>query len=170
MKLSAYGTAVVMNGTVIAQLRNISGPALTVDMTDVTTHDGDGWEEQIPTLLRTGPITADLIYDPAHASHVALLEELVDKEKQAFELRLPDPGKTKWSFSAYVTGFTPSMPVEGALTASVSLKIDGKPTLSGNWTAGKGDPVTQAKTTKTTTDVEPVVTIENTEKGELKND
>ena len=34
-----------------------------------------------------------------------------------------------WLFSAHVTGFEPSAPVDGALTASVSLKITGKPII-----------------------------------------
>lgn len=136
-KYASYGTTLNRGTgagkTEIAQVRNISGPGITLDMVDVTEHDGEGWEEQIATLLRSGPITADILWDPAEATHKnvagGLVHDLVNKTKSAWSIGLPTTPATEISFEGYVTGFTPSMPVEGALTASVTIKATGKVTL-----------------------------------------
>ncbi|KKL69977.1 hypothetical protein LCGC14_2109540, partial [marine sediment metagenome] len=47
-----------------------------------------------------------------------------------FQLIFPDSGTTTWSFAALVTGFEPSAPVDGPLTASVSMLISGKPAIA----------------------------------------
>jgi hypothetical protein len=44
-------------------------------------------------------------------------------------LRFPDIAATEWTFSGYVTKFEPGAPFEGKLTASVSIKLTGVPTL-----------------------------------------
>ena len=134
MKISAYGTTLVMNGDDIAQVTNISGPSFGLDTVDVTTHDqANAWEQHIATLLRSGTVTVDIVYDPDLASHVSTLGAMVDRDKESFELNFPDPAQSQYVFDAFVTGFTPSAPVDGALTASVTLKLTGEPTLVSNW-------------------------------------
>ena len=117
---------------VIANVSSIGGPGLALDTEDVTTHDStSGWEEVVGTILRTGEISLEIVYDPAAATANATTG-LVYLEKERiyafFVLTFPDT--TAWSFRGYVTGFEPSMPVDGALTASVSIKISGVPTLA----------------------------------------
>lgn len=134
MKISAYGTTLVMNGDDIAQVTNISGPSFGLDTVDVTTHDqANAWEQHIATLLRSGTVTVDIVYDPDLSSHADTLGAMVGKDAESFELNFPDPAKSQYLFDAFVTGFTPSAPVDGALTASVTLKITGEPTLVSNW-------------------------------------
>jgi predicted secreted protein len=116
----------------VAYIQSMSGPGLTLDTEDVTTHDSAGaWEEVVATILRTGELSADIVYDPANATHDAStgLPALM-------EARLPVgfsmvfPGAVTWSFAAYVTGFEPSAPHDGALTAAVNLKLTGAPILA----------------------------------------
>lgn len=132
-KYSAYGVALIHGITEIAQIRSMSGPSLTLDTVDVTSHDGDGWEEHLPTILRSGTVTFELLFDPDDASHAGLLTEMIGREAEAFEVWFPDDAFTAWGFFAYVTGFSPSAPVEDALTGSVTLKLTGEPTLTGNY-------------------------------------
>jgi predicted secreted protein len=138
-KQSAFGTELHMGDgagtevfTEIAHVTKMGGPGLGVDTEDVTTHDStSAWEEVVATILRTGEMTLDIIYDPNDGTHDAtdgLVSKLDSKTKANFELIFPDA--TEWSFSAYVTGFEPDEPHDGALTASVSLKITGQPTLA----------------------------------------
>lgn len=125
-KYAAYGCSIADGTGVIAQVRNITGPGLSLDTVDVTEHDGDGWEEVVPTILRSGTVTLDIVYDPDNASHIRLLAALTNKTKGSWTLTFPDaaPAKT-WSFSGYVTGFSPTEPVEDSLTASVTIKPTG---------------------------------------------
>ena len=116
----------------IAAITNIGGPGLALDTEDVTTHDqATAWEEVVGTILRSGEVTLDIVYDPATGSHDAttgLVYRLNGKIKSYFSLVFSD--STAWTFNGYVTGFEPAEPVDGALTASATIKIDGQPTLA----------------------------------------
>lgn len=115
----------------VAYISNISGPGLSADTEDVTTHDSTGaWEEHVVTILRTGEVSLDIVYDPAESTHDAstgLLALLETRLPVGFEIVFPNT--TAWAFAAFVTGFEPSMPHDGALTAAVKLKITGAPIL-----------------------------------------
>jgi len=116
----------------VAQVTNISGPGLAVDTEDVTTHDqATAFEEVVATIIRSGEVSLDIVYDPAGATHDAgtgLVYRMEDKIYSFFKLIFPDT--TEWEFSGYVTGFEPSDPVGGALTAAVKAKITGQPLLA----------------------------------------
>lgn len=133
-KYDAYGTALKLDGTAFAQVTNISGPGLSLDTEDVTAHDSSGaWEEVVGTILRSGEITLDIVYDPVTATHKnaagGLLYLLEQRTSDEFTLVFSDAGSTTWTFDAFVTGFEPDAPVDGALTASVTLKLTGDITL-----------------------------------------
>lgn len=142
-KIAAFGTMLKMGAgdtvpgpetfTNIAHVTNIGGPSLALDTEDVTTHDStNAWEQVVPTILRTGEISLDIEYEPANDTQDAtagLLKKLKDKVLANFQMIFPDTGATEWDFTAYCTSFEPSAPHDGALTATVKLKIDGAPTL-----------------------------------------
>jgi len=133
-KFAGYGVALKKGGVAYAQVTNLSGPGLSLDTEDVTSHDSTAaWEEVVGTILRSGEITLDIVYDPAHATHKnlagGLLYDLEQRTIIALTLEWPDTATTTWSFNALVTGFEPTAPVEGALTASVTIKLSGQPTL-----------------------------------------
>jgi predicted secreted protein len=130
-KYSAFGTVLEMDSDPIANIRGISGPSLSLDTEDVTTHDqATAWEEVVGTILRSGEVTLDIVYDPGDDTHLALLTEYEIKSEAFYGLKFPDADVTTWSFSALVTGFEPDAPVDGALTASVTLKITGEVSLN----------------------------------------
>lgn len=135
-KYSSFGTALTKGsypGTEVAQVTNISGLNVSLDTTDVTEHDGTGWEEHVATILRSGTVTIDIVYDPNDATHKnasgGLIYDLVNRVLGTWNIVFPTTPVAYASFSAYVTGFTPSAPVDGALTASVTLKPTGAVTL-----------------------------------------
>jgi len=138
-KYDAYGTELYRGtsgaGTAIAQVKSISGPSLSADTEDVTSHDSvNAWEEVVVTILRSGEVTLDIVYDPADATHKdaanGLLNDLQGRASTTYTLVFPDAASTEWSFSAYVTAFEPDAPVDGALTASVTLKATGDMTIA----------------------------------------
>jgi predicted secreted protein len=133
-KYAAFGTLLKRGATTIAQVANISGPGLSLDTEDVTSHDSTGaWEEHVATILRSGEVSLELVYDPNAATHKnssgGLLYDMTSRTATTFSIVFPSTATVTWSFSAFVTSFEPSMDVDGALTASVTLKITGQPTL-----------------------------------------
>jgi hypothetical protein len=115
----------------IVYIKSIGGPGLSIDTEDVTTHDSeDAWEEVVATILRTGEISLDLVYDPNAATHSAaagLLDYYENAKLGYFDCELL--ATYHWLFPAYVTKFEPTTPVGGSLTASATLKITGKPII-----------------------------------------
>lgn len=134
-KYSAFGTELWMDGVNVAHVRSINGFSLSLDTIDVTTHDNsNAWEEIIPSILRTGEMTLELLYDPNNTQHAQFLSEYVGRTFEDFQLRFPDSAYTMFTFNAYVAGFEPSAPVDGELSASVTLKVTGTPVLNDNYT------------------------------------
>ena len=135
-KYDAFGCVLERGVVPYAQVTNISGPGLSLDTEDVTSHDSTGgWEEVVGTILRSGEVTMEIVYDPVGATHKnagdGLLADLVSRTLVSgeFHLIFSDAGVTEWDFDAFVVGFEPSMPVDGALTATVRFKLSGAPTL-----------------------------------------
>lgn len=134
-KYSAFGTQLKRGATTIAQVKSIGGMGLAVDTEDVTTHDSTGgWEEVVPTILRSGEVSVEIAYDPNAATHKnaagGLIADLISKTANAYSLVFPSTPAVTWTFNAFVTGFEPTAPVDGALTAAVKLKVTGQPTLA----------------------------------------
>jgi hypothetical protein len=123
--------------TEIANATAPVGPALSLDTEDTTTHDStDGFEECVPTILRTGEMKLDINYDPDNATHdgsTGILYRHVNKLLGAYQLRFPDAGNTMFSFDAYVSSFEPSEPVDGKISAAVAFKVTGVPVLTDSY-------------------------------------
>lgn len=136
-KYDAYGTELYKGtgtGTAYVQVISISGPDITLDVSDVTTMDSmSAWEEVVATILRSGTIDMEIVYDPADATHKnagdGLLADLIARTAIPITLIFSDAATTEWTGSAFVVGFTPSAAHDGPLTASVSFKPTGVFTL-----------------------------------------
>jgi predicted secreted protein len=137
-KVAAYGAQLFRGtsggGTAYAQMVSLSGPTLSADTIDVTTHAStNAWEEVVVGILRSGEMGMDIVYDPANATHKnagnGLLADFLGRASTTFTIVFPDVGNTEWTFAAYVTGFDPSMPHDDALTAAVTFKLTGDITL-----------------------------------------
>ena len=132
-KYAAYGTLLKRSGTTIANVANISGPGLAADTEDVTSMESTGaWEEHVVTLLRSGEVTVDLVFDPLAATHKyasgGMVYDLASRTAVTYSIVFP--GAVTWSFSCFVTGWEPNAPVDGALTVAAKLKLTGAPTLA----------------------------------------
>jgi len=137
--ISSFGTLLLRgdgadpeNFTPIAEVQDIKPPSLGADTEEVT-HQGstDGWKEYIVTLLDAGEVSFDINFIPTEATHNAsagLMADFAARTKRNWKVVFPDG--TEWQFAAYVTAFEADAPVNGKLSASVTLKITGKPTLA----------------------------------------
>lgn len=133
-KYGAFGTLFKRGATTVVYVTNISGPGLSLDTEDVTSHDSTGaWEEVVATILRSGEVTLDIIYDPNAATHKnaagGILADLVGRASTTYSIVFSSTAAVTWEFTAFCVGFEPGAPHDGALTASVTYKITGQPTL-----------------------------------------
>lgn len=117
--------------TAIAEVRSLTGPSSVMSPIDVTNHQStSGWREFVAGLLDGGQVTMELNYLPANATHKAtsasgFLDRFENKNIINFQLVFSDAASTTWTFTGYFDGMTPTAPIDGALTASVSVKITG---------------------------------------------
>lgn len=116
----------------VAQVRDVSGPSLSQDATQVTHRDGNKWREYVGGLKDGGEVSFDVIYDPDLATHGAAAAPgfvylLMQGTLADWQMVFPDPTNTTCTFFALVTGFEPGAPMGDALTGDVTLKISGAP-------------------------------------------
>lgn len=139
--ISAFGTLLQIGDggspetfTTIAEVQDISGPSFSLDTAEVTSHGSTGgWKEYIGTLLDGGEVSFDINFLPTETTHgyaSGLLKDMVNKTVRNFQIVFPDAASTTWTFAALITGFETSEPVGDQLSASVTLKITGQPTLA----------------------------------------
>lgn len=139
--ISAFGTELRIGDgaepevfTAVVGVTSIGGPGFSMDTIDGTAHDSPGAvEEVIPSIIRTGELSVDINYDPSEATHDAatgLLSTLFSRTIGNYQLVFPTSPETVWDFAAYVTGFEPTAAYDDKLSATVTLRISGAPTLT----------------------------------------
>lgn len=141
--LSSFGTLIKMGDgaspevfTTIAEVRDISGPSWALGTEEVTNHDSAGWREYIPTLLEAGEVSFDINFKGDATQGFAagsVYAAMTGKVKKNFTITLPSGvGATNdvLSFAGYVTGFELAAPVEGVLSASLTIMITGATTAA----------------------------------------
>ena len=136
-KFDAYGTELyrgTSSGDAYGQVISITGPGLSADVIDVTSHDStNAWEESVVGILRSGEVTMEIVWDPADAFYknagTGLLADFIARASITLTLVFSDTATTEWTFSAFVTGFEPSAPHDDKLGASVTFKPTGDITL-----------------------------------------
>lgn len=135
--VNAFGTTISKDGVEVAEVTNIGGPGLARDTLEATHHKSPNmWREFIKGLKDGGEVSMDLNFMPFNSTHNASLANglLADFSNDTtisnFVLTFPDSGATQWSFPGIVTGFEPSQPFDDKLTASVTIKVSGQPTLA----------------------------------------
>ncbi len=115
--------------TAIANVTNISGPGLARETIDVTAHDSpDAYMEFIGGLKDGGEVSVDVNYDPA--DHDVLIADFDDTAPRNYKIVFPDAGASTWTFAGIMTGFEPDAPYDDKLSASLTFKVSGKPTIS----------------------------------------
>lgn len=115
--------------TDIANVTSVGGPGLSRETLDVTTHSSpEGWMEFVGGLKDGGEVSLDINYAPA--SHNALIADFADASPRNYKLVFPSSPTSTWSFKAVMAGFEPDAPHDDKLTAAVTLKVSGKPTIT----------------------------------------
>lgn len=115
--------------TAIAESTNISGPGLSRETIDTTSHQSPGqWMEFLGGLKDGGEVSIDINYDPAE--HDTLVADFDATAPINYQLAWPTTPETVWGFPAILTGFEPEGPYDDKLAASLTFKVTGPPVLT----------------------------------------
>ncbi len=122
--------------TAVGAISDINGPNKKADVIDTSNHNTTtGYKTKLASLKDGGEITFDVFWDPTDATHNqtsggldALFESQSIDNWQITEGTLSPVNK--WSFQAFVSGLGTKYAVAGAMKASVTLTVTGKPTHS----------------------------------------
>lgn len=114
----------------IGKVTSLSGPEIERETYDVTSHDSvDGWREFIGGLKDAGEVSAEINYDPR--VHDDLIADFEDTEPRSYKMVFPaQAGAGSWTFKAVLTGFSQEAPVDDKLSAELTWKVSGKPTIT----------------------------------------
>ena len=119
--------------TDIGQVVDYGGPTLGRNSIDSTTRDDTNkWRTFIKGWKDAGELTFGVALDPALASHSTaagfLGDFLDDSTIPNWQITFPD--STTWECLGFLTGSEPTGPLDDLLTADVSIKLSGEPTLA----------------------------------------
>lgn len=109
----------------VAELRDISGPALSRNPIETTNHN-DGDESFVVGIRRHGEVTFQVGYIPTDDSHDdtdGLISSWQNGDRDVFRVTYPEG--TQWVFSGFVTNFAVQAPVDDGLVADVSIRTTG---------------------------------------------
>ena len=122
--LSFNATTATTDWTNLAYVRSIEGPNVAGDEVESTTLDTTGnYREFVPTLIDPGDLTAEIVWDPESTgtnTHVLLTGLLTARTVTNWKVTLPS-SKT-CLFAGWVKSFSPSIPVDDLITASVTIR------------------------------------------------
>jgi hypothetical protein len=127
--ISAHGTIIRMNGNVIGRVRDIKGPARTRNVFDASTHNDED-NIVVVGIRRKGPLTFMINYLPGTdlPSPDADIDAAYESgSKDTYTLTYPDGGGI--GFDGFVTNVNPAAPVDGLLSADVTITPSGASTL-----------------------------------------
>lgn len=134
--LAAYGTLIKRETTTpgtfatIAEVKSISGPNMSSDVIDVTTHSSaasGAWREKIASLIDAGELSFDINFIPSAQGHKDLRTDFTSRVKRNFQIVFPDAGPTTWDIQGIVTSFEMEAPTDDVLSASITITITAAP-------------------------------------------
>lgn len=110
----------------IAELREITAPALTRNTIELTNHNNAD-DEYIVGIRRHGDLTFNVNFVPQNGTHdhtTGLQKKWFDGTRDIYRLTFPDG--TSWLFSGFVTNVGASMPVDDRLGADITIRPTGR--------------------------------------------
>jgi predicted secreted protein len=114
------------NWVKIAQAIGVDGPSQTAEVFVFDDHDvAAGYKEKLKKSKDGGQVTLNVHFDIDDATHGQVYDDFEDMGVPK-EYRLVHPTATKClQFHALVVGIAPAAPVDGAITANITLDISG---------------------------------------------
>ena len=127
-KIFGYRSIIATSTGEIAQLTSINGPGVDFGEVDTTTMDSSSnYKTSVPGLGDPGDLTLGLMYDPTAASHKILAKAAVNRTTKVFTVYHGTSTGDTDVFSAWVKGISREIPMDGMITADMTLHVTGKP-------------------------------------------
>jgi len=117
--------------TTIGGVRGITGPSFSADVVDTTDQSSTlSFREFISGIRTVGQISFDINYDPDDATHKdaanGLISDLLAGGIETWRIAFPDtPATERFVWTGFVAGFEISAPVDGVLSAAITLQSSG---------------------------------------------
>lgn len=114
--------------TTLGDVLDINGPGWSMDVIDTTDQDSSSsYREKIGGLLDAGQVTCTIHWDYTETTHAGLITDFEARTLRNFQLVSTDSSTTTWTFAALVANIAPGRPLEGKVTADITLDISGQP-------------------------------------------
>jgi predicted secreted protein len=114
--------------TLIPGVRTITGPSMSAEQIDITSHDTPGgFRDKMQGLKDWGVLSFELLWEPEDAQHQQLFDDYVSGAVRHYTLTYPDVPATTLTFSGFVGNNPTSAPFDGALTKTAEIVIMGSP-------------------------------------------
>jgi len=135
--ISAHGTIIRRQNdgvgafVEIANLGDITPPSVGRNSIEMTTHNND-IDQYVQGVLRRGEVTFPMNFiptDPTHDHLTGLYKSVIDHQVDGWQLEFPDG--TDWLFSGGISNIAPTAPVDGRLSANVSIRPTGPMMMDG---------------------------------------
>ena len=132
-KYAAFGTRLAYDAGGgfynVECLKDFTGPNITKDTTDVTCHGSPGKSEQMLGTLADGDtVTFQIEWDDSLTSHRFITDNIGGSF--AWQITWPSSSETKWTFTAFISGFSTDLDVESSVLADVTLTVSGAVTVT----------------------------------------
>lgn len=123
----------------VSDITNINLPQLQATQIDTSVLDTTGFRRKASGLIDAGTIDTTLYFQPQDAAHARLYSEMTNNTKLGWIIYIPDSStnlappsltNSRFYFRASLNTFNGEMPLDGVVSVSVSLLIDGKPELT----------------------------------------
>lgn len=113
----------------IAEVNNISGPSKTRETIDVTTlQTTGGYRQFIGSFRDAGTVTLSMNF--TRETYELMNNDFESDVVRNYEIVLPDVDNTSLEFQGLVTELPLDIPPDDKITANVTIKVSGKPTLN----------------------------------------
>jgi tail tube protein len=124
----------------VANVGPITGLTMAAMVVDVTSHsNNNAWRQKITTLLDPGTLTTDIYFVPNDSGHQRLQSIFFNRglptaPQLPFDTQLSYPtvpSRTVYAFSAWLSKFNMSAPVDGVIKAAIEIVATGEPAIPG---------------------------------------
>ena len=128
--ITSQGTTFSYAGGAITDVVSISGPNVTVATID-TTNVASIHRTFLAGTIDSGELTLEIQYDPNTPTG---LENAIDNSATtapaAGSCVITFSDSSTWTFSGFITGFSPSVAIDDRVTASVTVKATSSITIA----------------------------------------
>jgi hypothetical protein len=131
MSSFGFGATLKIGTFTVSDMINISGPGISADTHDTTTHDTtNNYRTFIKGLVDSGEMTVDAYFDYDKNGYTSS-ELIATTTLQSVTLIMPtSPSRTIFTCNGHVTGMESATPIDNLIGNSITIKISGKPNIA----------------------------------------